>query len=199
MKSHTTLRLALVLALAFGAAACGGSEEAMPPAGSDEAARPAGGTAEVTTAVADLQPLGGSGVSGTVTFTKGPAGVQIQARVTGLTPGRHGFHVHENGDCSAPDGSSAGGHFNPTGVPHAGPDAAQAHVGDMGNLVADAQGTAVLTMRSPRMTIGHGQTDILGKAVIVHGGADDLSSQPSGAAGPRVACGVIRPGSAAGR
>ena len=85
-------------------------------------------------AVAVLHPTGSNKVAGTVTFTEVADGVQVLAEITGLTPGNHGFHVHEFGDCSAPDASSAGAHFNPTNKPHAGPDAPERHVGDMGNV-----------------------------------------------------------------
>src|SRR5437899_2678667 len=95
-------------------------------------------------AVAVLHPTQGNNVSGTITFTEVADGVQVHAEVTGLTPGKHGFHVHEFGDCTAPDLSSAGGHFNPTNKPHAAPDATERHVGDMGNVDADASGKAKL-------------------------------------------------------
>src|SRR5437879_12267120 len=88
-------------------------------------------------AVAVLHPTAGSKVNGTVTFTEEADGVRVRAEITGLTPGNHGFHIHEFGDCSAADASSAGAHFNPTNNPHAGPDAAERHVGDMGNVEAE--------------------------------------------------------------
>ena len=144
----------------------------------------------VTKAVATLSPTQGNNVSGVVTFTKVDGGVKIVADVSGLTPGRHGFHIHEFGDCSAPDAASAGGHFNPTHRQHGGPDSEMRHAGDFGNLDADASGKAhyervdkVISLDGPESIIGH--------AVIVHAKADDLKSQPSGNAGARVACGVI--------
>jgi Cu-Zn family superoxide dismutase len=91
-------------------------------------------------AVAVLHPTAGSKVSGTVTFTEEADGVKVRAEITGLTPGNHGFHVHEFGDCSAADASSAGAHFNSTHKPHAGPDTPELHVGDMGYVEADASG-----------------------------------------------------------
>lgn len=140
-----------------------------------------------------LKPLGDSGVTGVVSFSVTPSGVRVEAEVNGLTPGDHGFHIHEIGDCSAPDGKSAGGHFNPAGVPHAGPGAEAAHVGDLGNLKADKNGHARIAVMSSRATLGDGSpTDIMGRAVIVHADPDDLTSQPTGAAGGRVACGVIQ-------
>ena len=139
-----------------------------------------------------LEPLGDSGVRGKVTFDPSPEGVRVQAQVSGLTQGKHGFHIHEIGDCSAPDGKSAGGHFNPAEVDHAGPGAGMAHAGDLGNLKADEAGDAKLTLVTSRITLGDGApTDIIGRAVIVHADPDDLTSQPTGAAGGRVACGVI--------
>ena len=144
----------------------------------------------VTKAIANLGPTKGYDVKGTVIFTKVDGGIKIVADVEGLTPGKHGFHVHEYGDCSSPDGSSAGGHFNPDGVKHGGPNDPVRHVGDMGNLVADQNGKAHYEWIDSLMTF-YGPHNIIGRSVIVHGGADDLISQPSGNAGPRVACGVI--------
>ncbi len=142
-------------------------------------------------AVADLQPTQGNEVKGTVTFTEQEKGVRVVADISGLTPGDHGFHIHEKGDCSAPDGSSAGGHFNPTGTPHGAPNTPESHVGDMGNIMADASGNAHIDKVFTKPSL-EGENSIIGLAVIVHGGRDDLESQPSGNAGPRVACGVIK-------
>jgi Cu-Zn family superoxide dismutase len=133
---------------------------------------------------------GNEKVHGTVKFTDTGSGVRIVAHVEGLSPsGTHGFHVHEFGDCSAPDGASAGGHFNPTGAQHGAPGE-HSHVGDMGNLKSDASGMAHLELTVPHATIT-GKNGIIGRAVIVHGKADDLKTQPSGDAGNRIACGVI--------
>ena len=145
---------------------------------------------EPTKAIAVLSPASGSTVSGTVTFTKSEDRVAILAEVTGLTPGKHGFHIHEFGDCSAKDASSAGGHYNPTKDPHAGHDAEKRHIGDMGNLEADASGKARLELKDKMMKFS-GSNSIIGYAVIVHEKADDLQTQPTGDAGGRVACGVI--------
>jgi Cu-Zn family superoxide dismutase len=138
----------------------------------------------------DLGPTTGSSVSGWVTFEPMADHVHVKAQVTGLSLGKHGFHVHEIGDCSSGDGKSAGGHFNPAGMPHGGPDADRRHAGDLGNLEADAAGVA----NYDRMDTGvqlTGEESILGRAVIVHAGEDDLATQPTGAAGARLACGVI--------
>lgn len=152
----------------------------------------AGASAQDTRATATLSPTAGNSAKGTVTFVQQGAKVTMTARVTGLTPGPHGFHVHEKGDCSAPDATSAGGHFNPTNQPHGEPHAAEHHAGDMPMLVADANGNATLTAELSPMAVGRGTTDIVGKAVVVHAGADDFKSQPAGNSGARVACGVIQ-------
>jgi Cu-Zn family superoxide dismutase len=146
--------------------------------------------APVTKAVAVLSSTKGNNVSGTVTFTKVAGGVKVVAEVSGLTPGGHGFHIHEFGDCSAPDAMSAGGHFNPHHTEHGGPDAKARHAGDFGNIVADESGKARYERVDPVIALD-GPHAIIGYAVIVHEKADDLKSQPTGDAGGRVACGVI--------
>ena len=145
---------------------------------------------EPSKAIAVLHPTHGNHVEGTVTFTKSGNEIKIVADVTGLTPGKHGFHIHQYGDCSSPEGNSAGGHFNPTNSPHAGHDAAERHVGDLGNLEADASGKAHLELTDSMMTMS-GEKSIIGRGVIVHEKEDDLKSQPVGNAGGRLACGVI--------
>jgi Cu-Zn family superoxide dismutase len=142
-------------------------------------------------AIAVLHPTAGNNIKGTVTFTEEADGVQVHAEITGLTPGNHGFHVHEFGDCSAPDASSAGAHFNPTSKPHAGPDATERHVGDMGNVEADASGKATLDYLDHQISLTNDQQSVIGRSVVVHMKRDDLKSQPAGDSGARVACGVI--------
>src|SRR5881396_2577101 len=142
-------------------------------------------------AIALLHPTAGNKVSGKVTFIEVADGVQVQAEITGLTPGNHGFHVHEFGDCSATDATSAGAHFNPTNKPHAGPDAAERHVGDMGNIEADASGTARLDYVDHQISLINDEQSAIGRSVVVHAKADDLKSQPAGDSGPRIACGVV--------
>lgn len=141
-------------------------------------------------AEAILESRSGSNVKGKVTFTKEGNTVKVVADVEGLSPGKHGFHIHEKGDCSAPDGSSAGAHFNPMTEPHSGHDSPQRHVGDMGNLIADASGKAHLELSDTMMSF-EGAESIIGKGVIVHEKEDDLITQPTGNAGGRIACGVI--------
>jgi Cu-Zn family superoxide dismutase len=140
-----------------------------------------------------LAPTAGNRAAGTLTLTSVPDGVRLQGRITGLMPGStHGFHIHERGDCSAPDGSSAGGHFNPTHTDHGDPSGMIHHAGDIANQVADAQGAidVDVVVRGVSLDTGAGD-DVLGRAVIVHRDADDYMSQPSGNSGPRVACGAI--------
>ena len=145
-------------------------------------------------AVADLAPTAGNTAKGTVTFTQKDGTVLVIAKMSGLTPGNHGFHIHEKGDCSAADAMSAGGHFNPMDKPHAHPSVADRHTGDMPMLVADASGNATLTTELTLMRIGAGANDIVAKSVIVHKDPDDFKTQPTGNAGARSACAVIQRG-----
>ena len=147
-------------------------------------------TQSVTKAVAALSPTKGSSVSGTVTFTQVNGGVRIVADVTGLTPGEHAFHIHEFGDCSAPDATSAGGHFNPRHMQHGAPDASVRHAGDFGNLEANGAGKAHYD-RVDKIISLNGAESIVGHGVIVHEKVDDFITQPTGNAGARVACGII--------
>lgn len=144
---------------------------------------------EPTKAIAVLHPTAGSKVAGTVTFTKAGDTVQVVADITGLAPGKHGFHIHEFGDCSASDAASAGSHFNPAHKAHGAPDSAERHEGDLGNIEADSTGKAHLELKDGMLKLS-GENSILGRGVIVHEKADDWS-QPTGNAGGRVACGVI--------
>jgi Cu-Zn family superoxide dismutase len=155
--------------------------------------------AAVTDAVAVLAPTTGHQAQGTIHFHRDGDKVHVTGEVTGLSPNaKHGFHVHEFGDCSAPDGTSAGGHFAPEGHPHGAPDPAKHHAGDLGNVTADGKGTARVDVTVPGLSLVGGDRALVGRAVIVHAQPDDLTSQPSGNAGARVACGVIgvaKPGS----
>lgn len=147
-------------------------------------------SAAAVVAVATLSSTEGSQASGTVQLTQEPGGVRVVADLSGLTPGAHGFHVHEVGDCSAPDASSAGDHFNPTGATHGDPASGAHHTGDLGNVTADASGNAHLDRVFPALTL-EGDQAIIGRALVLHALADDLTSQPSGESGARIACGVI--------
>jgi Cu-Zn family superoxide dismutase len=143
-----------------------------------------------TQAIAVLYPTAGNRVSGQVTFTKTMDGVEIVADISGLTPGEHGFHIHQWGDCSAEDGTSAGGHYNPFNDPHGGPMDAKRHVGDLGNIRVQSDGTGHY-QETDKVVSLEGPNSIIGRAVILHAGEDDLASQPTGNAGARLACGVI--------
>lgn len=144
-------------------------------------------------ASAELAPTQGNQARGTVTFEPGDEGLRITAHLEGLQPGVHGFHLHENGDCSAPDASSAGEHWNPTQQPHGSPQAAQRHLGDLGNVTADADGNAHLSTVVSGLGL-EAEHSVMGRAVVVHARPDDFVTQPSGNAGARVACGVVKPG-----
>jgi len=144
----------------------------------------------VEKAICILYPTQGNNVSGTITFTQTEKGVRVVADLQGLSKGKHGFHIHEFGDCSSADGMSAGGHYNPEGKSHGAPMEMSRHMGDMGNMEADESGKAHLEYTDATILL-NGSNSILGRSVIVHKNEDDLKSQPSGNAGPRVACGVI--------
>jgi Cu-Zn family superoxide dismutase len=187
----------LGMALLVGAFACGptgqpGSEEAGMESseGGMQPQEAMGQENPVTRAIAVLHPTEGSDVSGTVTFTRTDQGIRVEGHVGGLTAGAHGFHVHEYGDCSAPDGTSAGGHFNPDGNRHGGPEDADRHVGDLGNITADESGIGIYD-RVDTVIAFSGAHSIIGRGFIVHAGEDDLTTQPTGGAGARMACGVI--------
>ena len=151
------------------------------------------GPSPVTRAIAVLHATkkdAGEDAKGEVTFTMTPKGVHVEAHIHGLEPGLHGFHIHEFGDTHSDDGMSTGGHFNPTGMMHAGPGTPKRHVGDLGNIEADSTGHAKLDLVDPELRF-MGPTSIIGRGLVVHAKADDLKTQPTGAAGDRVAVGVI--------
>jgi Cu-Zn family superoxide dismutase len=141
-------------------------------------------------ATAVITSTKGNTVNGVVTFEEADNGVHVVANLTGLTPGKHGFHIHEFGDISSTDGSSAGGHFNPTAMPHSMPMSEKRHAGDMGNIEADEKGDAHLDYIDPVMKL-NGEYSIIGHAVIIHAKEDDFKTQPTGNAGARVGNGVI--------
>lgn len=147
-------------------------------------------TKGVQKAEANIQGYQDQKITGVVTFTKVSNGIEIVADVYGLKPGKHGFHAHEHGDCSGTDGMKAGGHFNPTNSKHGGPDSAERHVGDFGNLEADESGHAHYE-RVDTLIAFEGTHSILEKSIIIHADPDDLVSQPTGNSGPRIACGKI--------
>lgn len=144
-------------------------------------------TAPTPGASAQVAARSGSTLSGSVNFADLGGSVRVDAQFAGLTPGEHGFHIHEVGDCSAADASSAKGHYNPTGKRHGHHDSDNRHGGDMPNLAANAQGEARLSAELKGLTL----SEILGRSVVVHADPDDFVSQPAGNSGKRVGCGVI--------
>ena len=185
-STASTLMLAIAAALLAGCASTG------TPTATAAAAAPAKSTA--SRATVNLAPASASLVSGTLTLVPMGDGVHITGEVGGLKPGDvRGFHIHEKGDCSAADASSAGGHFNPGAQAHGRAGQGAHHAGDTDNIVADAKGVARINAHVSGVTLGGGAAnDIAGRAVIVHAAADDYTRQPTGNAGARVACGVIR-------
>ena len=167
------------------------SPQALAPVAPTGPAPAAGPVYEVNV---PLLARSGSAVTGTVAFRESAGTVAVTLALAGVAPGMHGFHVHEVGDCSAPDGTSAGGHFNPHGANHGALDADARHAGDMGNVEADAAGnvTAELTITGITLTPGLPHS-IGGRALILHAKPDDYVTQPTGNAGARIGCGVIEP------
>lgn len=167
-----------------------GTGYSQPSATTPQATTPQADPGSSIVATVTLSPASDSKVRGTVNFIREKDSIRVEANLTGLTQGQHGFHIHEKGDCTAADASSAGGHFNPGGMPHGGPLGPQRHVGDLGNIEADASGNARYSQSFSDLKLD-GDTSIIGRSVIVHAKADDYKSQPSGDAGGRIACGVI--------
>lgn len=184
----SSIRLILPASALLLLAACGST----PPPRTPPPAVPAVSTASM--AESNLSPASASLVSGRLALVPEAGGVHISGMIGGLQPLQQpAFHVHERGDCSAVDASSAGEHFNPTAQPHGRPDAGPHHLGDMPNLRADAKGRANVDIHLQGVTLGGGAAnDIAGRALIVHARADDHRSQPAGNAGVRIACGLIR-------
>jgi Cu-Zn family superoxide dismutase len=141
-------------------------------------------------AVVRVFPTNNNKVSGLVVFQKTSDGVRITGKISGLTKGKHGFHIHEFGDLSKTDGTSAGGHFNPFKKQHGAPDDKERHAGDLGNIIADDNGMAKIDMTDKIISL-NGKNSIIGRAIIIHAGEDDLKTQPTGNAGKRVGYGVI--------
>ena len=183
-QARTTL--CAIAAVLLGAALAGCETTSTPSASTAAESR-----AAPVTAMAQLKPTQGSTTAGTVWFTQQGLRVNVRVQVSGLAPNQeHGFHVHEKGDCSSPDGMSTGGHFNPGGQPH-GPQSAPHHGGDMPSLKADAAGNAQASFQIEGVSVATGIDGLLGRGVIVHAKPDDYTTQPTGNSGARIACGVI--------
>lgn len=187
---------------------CGSSQQSAEPAASPEApaaeasAENPGGEAPSAEAAqasgearkidVQLQPKSGSSLSGNATLTETAEGVKVELTIEHASPGEHGAHVHEKGDCSAADGSSAGGHFNPSSQPHALPTTDPRHLGDLGNIEVGADGTGKIEIVAPGANLKDGDPNsFVGKAIIVHEKKDD-GGQPTGNAGGRIGCGEIK-------
>jgi Cu-Zn family superoxide dismutase len=181
-------RVAFLL-LAATLAGCASTGTSTTPA----AAPTPASTPPARSATVNLAPASGSLVSGKLSAMPMAGGVHFTGEIGGLVRNAtHAIHVHEKGDCSAADASSAGGHFNPTGQPHGRPDAGAHHAGDMPNITADANGVARVNLHVQGVSLGGAATtDILGRALVVHAQPDDYATQPSGNSGARIACGVV--------
>lgn len=186
MKLFKNIFLGL-FALAFVAAGCAQQPE---ESSQEMDAQSMQETTDFTKAVAQIHAKDGGEVLGSVTFEQSDEGVNVNAQLSGLEEGKHGFHIHQYGDCTAADLTSAGGHYNPYNTQHGAPTDSVRHMGDMGNLPVGEDGNGTLDYLDSVIEL-NGANSIIGRAIIIHSGADDLSSQPSGAAGERVACGVI--------
>jgi Cu-Zn family superoxide dismutase len=169
----------------------GGSGESASEPASTATAEPAAAS-PAAEAVARIEPTSGSEVTGTATFMSVGGQVTFTLVVENAPAGEHAFHIHEIGDCSSPDGKSAGGHWNPTDEDHGRWGVPAFHLGDVGNLLVGEDGRGSLVLTTDLWSIGTGETsDIVGRAVILHADADDFTTQPTGAAGGRIGCGVI--------
>ena len=182
----TPTRIFVISILAASLAACASAPPPKPVA-------PAQPQHRVQRAQANIAPASACLVSGRLAIVAIDGGVRIEGELGGLgRGGTHAIHVHERGDCSAADGSSAGGHFNPSSSAHGRAGTPVHHLGDMDNLTSNASGVARVDLRLMGVTLGSGAAnDILGRALVVHAGPDDYSSQPAGNSGARVGCGVI--------
>jgi superoxide dismutase, Cu-Zn family len=168
MKRH----LPLIFAAALVAAGCASHAKSNPMA------------------IATLAPTANQTANGTVHFMElNDGAVEVDVDLKNVPPGTHGFHIHDKGDCGD-NGNAAGGHFNPTGAQHGAPTAPSHHAGDFGNATADANGNIKMKFATRAITVSPSSSSVVGHAVVLHGNPDDLTTQPSGNAGPRIACGV---------
>lgn len=193
MPASAFTRFALCLATAWALSGCAGPGHGHAGRADDHAMH-AGhdmGAMKGAMAVATLTPTQGHSARGIVMFHEMDGHLMVHAQLSGLKPGAdHGFHVHETGSCASADGTSAGGHFNPTGQAH-GPQDAAHHAGDMPLLKADAAGQVDQRFMLMGPTVAAGSSSVVGRAVIVHAQSDDYTTQPTGNAGARIGCGVI--------
>ena len=180
MKASTLSALTFSAAAALALSGCASSATAPAPA-------------EGPRASATIEARSDSTATGTATFTElSTGGVKVHVHIEKAPPGTHGLHIHEKGDCSDPKAASAGGHFNPGGMPHSGPMDLKRHAGDLGNIEIKADGTGDLDITSDMLTVKPGPNSVVGRSVVFHEKADDLKTQPTGNAGGRFGCGVIQ-------
>ncbi len=144
----------------------------------------------VKRAIVALNPTKGNKAIGLAHFIEVDGGIRVVVTMDNMPPGKHGIHIHEFGDCSAPDGTSTGGHFNPTRKSHGSPDALQRHVGDLGNIVANEKGHGRYDRVDTVISL-NGPYSIIGKSLVVHSNGDDFVTQPTGNSGAPIACGLI--------
>ena len=182
-KQGWFMAVAMIGLLAVAGVACAGKEEA--------GKTPAEQTMPVGKATAAIEARSGSSLSGTADFVEHGGKLMITVSLKGAPPGLHAVHIHEKGDCSAPDASSAGPHFNPGGHQHGAPDAPQHHAGDLGNITIGEDGTGTLMIHSEDLAVAGEPNGVVGRAIIVHEKPDDFVTQPTGNAAGRIGCGVI--------
>jgi Cu-Zn family superoxide dismutase len=175
------IRTLLALAPVALLAACSGSK---PPS---TAVAPSAGP----TAVATIEGRSGSALTGTATFVQNGDAVHVSVDVSNAPQGIHAVHLHEKGDCSAPDATSAGGHFNPMHMEHGSPDASVHHAGDFGNMSVGEDGHGHIELDTTMLTVLPGDRSVDGRAIVVHAKEDDMHTQPTGNAGGRIGCGVV--------
>jgi Cu-Zn family superoxide dismutase len=188
-KLVPTVALGAIAALAT--AGCGLDAKDTTTKPTQTQTQPGGMPGKVTTAI---ESRSGSTLTGSAEFVAHGGMLMITVKVKGGPPGVHAVHIHEKGDCSAPDASSAGGHFNPGGHQHGAPEAAEHHAGDLGNMTIGEDGTGSLMIHSKDLTLAEGAGSVLGKSIIIHEKSDDFVTQPTGNAGGRIGCGVIKAG-----
>jgi Cu-Zn family superoxide dismutase len=193
----TTLKK-MILVPAVAAALIVGCNKAKHSHGDDSSMKMDASAKDKKVAVAHMMPAKATATqpsqgkpTGDITFTQTGEKVHIVGTIIGLPPGKHGIHIHEKGDLSAPDLMSTGGHFNPEHHIHGGPTTSPVHAGDLGNITADTSGKGMIDLTVDDITIGGAKDDILGKAVIIHAKEDDFKSQPTGNSGARISGGVI--------
>jgi superoxide dismutase, Cu-Zn family len=196
MRTNRVAALGVALALACAGGAYAQKKKSSKPTAEDKKENKEElGLKGKTVATTDIAAKSGSKLKGKGTFTSdSKGGITLRIEVSDAPPGEHAVHIHDKGDCSSPDGKSAGDHWNPTKMEHGkwGAVGDHYHLGDIGNLTVTADGKGTVTLDTTKWTAGGGGVnDVIGHAIVVHGGVDDFKTQPSGNAGPRIGCGVI--------